>query len=251
MQYGIKNTIVRRASADPEAERMRDPPPASRNLLRPSPEKRGAMAQLVEQGKVRYLGLSEAGPITIRRACNVHPIAALQTEYSLWSRDPEDEILAVCRAEGVGFVAYSPLGRGFLTGEIRRVEDFSADDFHRLSPRFQGDNFKLNLALVERIQAMAAEKGGKPSQLALAWVLAQGADIVTIPGTKRRSYLEENMGALAVHLSDGDLKRIDELLPRGVATGERYPAATITLIKGSFLNKLHSPAQSCDGAFAQ
>jgi aryl-alcohol dehydrogenase-like predicted oxidoreductase len=198
----------------------------------PIEETVGAMARLVEQGKVRYLGLSEAGPNTIRRACKVHPITALQTEYSLWSRDPEDEILAVCRETGVGFVAYSPLGRGFLTGQIRRLEDFAADDFRRLSPRFQGENFARNLALVDRIKALAAVKGCTPAQLALAWVLAQGEDIVTIPGTKRRSYLEENIGALAVHLTADDLQRIRDFAPPGVAAGERYPAATMTLING-------------------
>lgn len=192
----------------------------------------GAMARLVEQGKVRYLGLSEAGPKTIQRACKVHPITALQTEYSLWSRDPEDEILGVCRAEGVGFVAYSPLGRGFLTGQIQRLEDFAPDDFRRNSPRFQGDNFNLNLALVDRVKAMASEKKCTPSQLALAWVLAQGNDIVTIPGTKRRTYLEENLGAEKVQLTAGDLRRIGELLPKGVASGARYPAATAHLING-------------------
>lgn len=198
----------------------------------PIEETVGAMARLVEQGKVRYLGLSEAAPKTIQRACKIHPISALQTEYSLWSRDPEDELLAVCRAEGVGFVAYSPLGRGFLTGQIRRIEDFAPDDFRRNSPRFQGDNFNLNLALVDRVKTMAAEKRCTPSQLALAWVLAQGEDVVTIPGTKRRTYLEENLGAEKVRLSAADLKRIDELLPKGAANGARYPAATMNLING-------------------
>ena len=198
----------------------------------PIEETVGAMARLVEQGKVRYLGLSEAAPKTIQRACKIHPISALQTEYSLWSRDPEDELLAVCRAEGVGFVAYSPLGRGFLTGQIRRIEDFAQDDFRRNSPRFQGDNFNLNLALVDRVKTMAAEKRCTPSQLALAWVLAQGEDVVTIPGTKRRTYLEENLGAEKVRLSAADLKRIDELLPKGAANGARYPAATMNLING-------------------
>jgi aryl-alcohol dehydrogenase-like predicted oxidoreductase len=192
----------------------------------------GAMARLVEQGKVRYLGLSEAAPKTIQRAARIHPITALQTEYSLWSRDPEDEILATCRAEGVGFVAYSPLGRGFLTGQIRRFEDFAPDDFRRNSPRFQGGNFNLNLALAERVRTMAAEKNCTPSQLALAWVLAQGEDLVTIPGTKRRTYLEENLGAERVQLSAADLKRIDELVPKGAASGARYPAATMNLING-------------------
>ena len=198
----------------------------------PIEETVGAMARLVEQGKVRYLGLSEAGSKTIRRACKVHPIAALQSEYSLWSRDPEDENLAVCREQGVSLVAYSPLGRGFLTGQIHRFEDFAADDFRRLSPRFQGENFNLNLALVERIRALAAVKGCQPSHLALAWVIAQGDDIVTIPGTKRRAYLEENLGALDVKLTADDLKQIDAVAPRGAAAGERYPAATMSLING-------------------
>jgi aryl-alcohol dehydrogenase-like predicted oxidoreductase len=198
----------------------------------PIEETVGAMARLVEQGKVRYLGLSEAGARTIRRACKIHPITALQSEYSLWSRDPEDENLAACREEGVGFVAYSPLGRGFLTGQIRRIEDFAPDDFRRLSPRFQGDNFNRNLALVDRIKELAAAKGCKPSQLALGWVLAQGEDIVTIPGTKRRAYLEENLGALEVKLTVDDLKQINEIAPRGVAVGDRYPAATMSVING-------------------
>jgi aryl-alcohol dehydrogenase-like predicted oxidoreductase len=185
----------------------------------------GAMAELVRQGKVRYLGLSEAGPLTLRRACAVHPITALQTEYSLWSRDPEDEILATCRKLGIGFVAYSPLGRGFLTGQIRKFEDLAPDDFRRMSPRFQGENFQKNLDLVARIAALAAEKRCTAAQLALAWVLAQGADIVPIPGTKRRKYLEENAGALDVQLSDDDLRRIDEVAPRGAAAGLRYPEA--------------------------
>ena len=184
----------------------------------------GAMARLVQQGKVRYLGLSEAAPETLKRAHAVHPIAALQTEYSLWSRDPEDEILATCRALGVGFVAYSPLGRGFLTGRIRRIEDLASDDFRRQSPRFQGENFQRNLDLVTRVQAMAKEKGCTPAQLALAWLLAQGDDIVPIPGTKRRRYLEENMGALNVRLTPADLSRIHEVAPRGVTAGDRYAA---------------------------
>jgi aryl-alcohol dehydrogenase-like predicted oxidoreductase len=185
----------------------------------------GAMARLVEEGKVRTLGLSEAAPDTIRRAAKVHPIAALQTEYSLWSRDPEDDLLDLCRELDITFVAYSPLGRGFLTGEIKKFEDLSHDDFRRMSPRFQGENFQKNLALVDRIKAIAAEKGCTPSQLALAWVIARADHIVTIPGTKRRKYLEENVGADQVELTDADLKRIDEIAPRGVASGERYPAA--------------------------
>jgi len=191
----------------------------------PIEETVGAMARLVEEGKVRTLGLSEAGAQTIRRACKVHPIAALQTEYSLWSREPEDELLATCRELGVTFVAYSPLGRGFLTGQIRKLEDLAADDYRRFSPRFQGEDFLKNLALINRIRKMAAEKGCTPSQLALAWVLAQGEEIVTIPGTKRRKYLEENVGAGSVKLTPEDLKKIAEIAPRGVASDERYPAA--------------------------
>jgi aryl-alcohol dehydrogenase-like predicted oxidoreductase len=192
----------------------------------------GAMARLVEQGKVRYLGLSEAAPETVRRACKIHPIAALQTEYSLWSREPEDGLLALCEELGVGFVAYSPLGRGFLTGQIKRFEDLAPDDFRRISPRFQGDNFQKNLALVDRIKEIASEKGCSPAQLALAWVLAQSENIVAIPGTKRRSYLEENLGALEVHLSADDLRSIEQAAPRGTAIGDRYPAVTMRLING-------------------
>jgi aryl-alcohol dehydrogenase-like predicted oxidoreductase len=188
----------------------------------PIEETVGAMAELVKQGKVRFLGLSEASPATIRRAHAVHPIAALQTEYSLWSRDPEDEILPTCRALGIGFVPYSPLGRGFLTGRIKRFEDLAADDFRRFNPRFQGENFEKNLDLVRRVETIAREKACTPSQLALAWVLAQGDDVVPIPGTTRRKHLEENVGALAVTLTRQDLARIDEAAPRGVAAGERY-----------------------------
>jgi aryl-alcohol dehydrogenase-like predicted oxidoreductase len=184
-----------------------------------------AMGELVKEGKVRFLGLSEAGPVTLERACRVHPIAAVQTEYSLWSRDPEDGVLDACRRLGVGFVAYSPLGRGFLTGQFKRFEDLPPDDYRRLSPRFQGENFRKNLELVARIEELAREKGCRPSQLALAWVLAQGHDIVPIPGTKRRKYLEENIGADAISLSEEDLRRIDEAAPKGVASGLRYPAA--------------------------
>ncbi len=190
----------------------------------PIEETVGAMADLVREGKVRYLGLSEAAPQTIRRAHAVHPITALQTEYSLWSRDPEDEILPTCRALGIGFVAYSPLGRGFLTGQIRRFEDLPADDYRRHSPRFQGENFQRNLDLVHRIEAMAAEKGIRPSQLALAWLLAQGEDIVPIPGTKRRAYLEENAASVGIRLTPEDLARIDEVAPKGAAAGQRYAA---------------------------
>ena len=188
----------------------------------PIEETVGEMAKLVKQGKVRYLGLSEAGPETIRRAHRVHPIAALQTEYSLWSRDPEDEILPICRELGVGFVPYSPLGRGFLTGEIRRYEDLAKDDFRRFNPRFQGENFEKNLELVRRVRQIAEEKHCTPSQLALAWVLAQGQDVVPIPGTTRRKHLEENVRAAEIELSAGDLRAIDEVAPKGVAAGERY-----------------------------
>jgi aryl-alcohol dehydrogenase-like predicted oxidoreductase len=188
----------------------------------PIEETVGAMSALVREGKVRWLGLSEAAPATLRRAHAVHPIAALQTEYSLWSRDPEDEILPTVRELGIGFVPYSPLARGFLTGQIKRIEDLETDDYRRGSPRFQGENFRKNLDLVEEINAIAAEKRCAPSQLALAWVLAQGKDIVPIPGTKRRKYLEENVGALAVELTPADLARIDRAFPRGAASGERY-----------------------------
>ena len=184
----------------------------------------GAMAALVREGKVRHLGLSEASAQTLRRACAVHPIAALQSEYSLWSRDPEDEILPTCRELGIGFVPYSPLGRGFLTGQIKRFEDLAADDFRRMNPRFQGENFEKNLELVRRVESLARAKGCLPSQLALAWVLAQGDDMVPIPGTTRRKHLEENVGALAVSLSAADLSSIDEAAPKGVAAGERYTA---------------------------
>ncbi|NBD27148.1 aldo/keto reductase [Paenibacillus glycinis] len=193
----------------------------------PIEETVGAMAELVREGKVRYLGLSEAAPETIRRAHAVHPIAALQTEYSLWSRDVEDEILPVCRELGIGFVPYSPLGRGFLTGQIRKFEDLEEGDFRRSSPRFQGENFAKNLELVERIKEIAAEKGCEPSQLALAWLLAQGDDIVPIPGTKRRTYLEENVAALAVELTKEDLARIEESAPKGIAHGSRYAEASM------------------------
>ena len=190
----------------------------------------GAMADLVRQGKVRFLGLSEAGPQTIRRAHAVHPITALQTEYSLWSRDPEDQILPTVRELGIGFVPYSPLGRGFLTGQIKSVDDLAADDFRRMSPRFQGGNFQKNLDLVREIEAMAREKGCAPSQLALAWVLAQGDDIVPIPGTKRRRYLEENAGALGVTLTKEDLARIDRIIPPGAAAGTRYPEPGMKMV---------------------
>ena len=188
----------------------------------PIEETVGAMAQLVQQGKVRYLGLSEAAPATIRRAHAVHPITALETEYSLWSRDPEDEILPTVRELGIGFVAYSPLGRGFLTGQITSVENLAPDDWRRTSPRFQGKNFQKNLALVERVKKMASEKHITAGQLALAWVLAQGKDIVPIPGTKHRNYLEENVAAVGITLTSADLARIEEVAPKGVAAGERY-----------------------------
>ena len=198
----------------------------------PIEETVGAMAELVREGKVRYLGLSEAAPETLRRATAVHPIAALQTEYSLWSRDPEDQLLATCRDLGVGFVAYSPLGRGFLTGQITRFEDLDGGDFRRYSPRFQGESFQKNLDLVARVREIAGEKGCTASQLALAWVLAQGDDVVPIPGTKRRKYLEENAGAVDVTLTEEDLGRIDEAFPRGAATGERYPAEAMRTVDG-------------------
>lgn len=189
----------------------------------PIEETVGAMAQLVEEGKIRYIGLSEAGPQTLRRAVKVHPIAALQTEYSLWSRDPEEEILATCRELGIGFVAYSPLGRGFLTGQFRRFEDIPADDYRRQSPRFQGENFQKNLDLLHSVEEMAKEKNCTPSQLALAWVLAQGDDVVPIPGTKHRKYLEENISVIDIKLTPQDLRRLDEVFPNGAAAGMRYP----------------------------
>jgi aryl-alcohol dehydrogenase-like predicted oxidoreductase len=190
----------------------------------------GAMAELVQQGKVRYLGMSEAAPATIRRAHAVHPISALQTEYSLWSRDPEDEILPTIRELGIGFVAYSPLGRGFLSGAFKTIEDLAPDDYRRNSPRFQGENFAKNLDLVSQIQAIAAEKGATASQLALAWLLAQGEDIVPIPGTKRRVYLEENAAAADITLTSKDLARIEAVAPKGAAAGERYPTQTMSTV---------------------
>jgi len=188
----------------------------------PIEETVGAMAELVAAGKVRHLGLSEASPDTIRRAHAVHPITALQSEYSLWTRDPEDGILETTRELGIGFVAYSPLGRGFLTGRFRSPDDFAADDFRRFQPRFQGESFQRNLDLVERVTELAAEKGVTAGQLALAWVLAQGDDVVPIPGTKRRSYLEENIAASEVELTADDLAQIEEAFPQGVASGDRY-----------------------------
>jgi aryl-alcohol dehydrogenase-like predicted oxidoreductase len=196
----------------------------------PIEETVGAMAQLVKEGKVRHLGLSEASAQTMRRAVKVHPITALQTEYSLWSRDPEGEILATCRELGIGFVAYSPLGRGFLTGQFRTFEDLPADDYRRNTPRFQGENFQKNLELVRRVEEIAKEKHCKPSQLALAWVMAQGEDIIPIPGTKRRKYLEENVAAMEVKLAKEELRRIDEIFPPDVAAGKRYPEHMIGLV---------------------
>ncbi|MHB1936368.1 MAG: aldo/keto reductase [Acidobacteriaceae bacterium] len=198
----------------------------------PIEETVGAMAELVREGKVRHLGLSEAAPATLRRAMAVHPIAALQTEYSLWTRDPEDEILATCRELEVGFVAYSPLGRGFLTGRFRKLEDLPADDYRRNSPRFQGENFAINLDLVKKVEELAQEKGCTASQLALAWVLAQGEDIVPIPGTKKLRYLEENVAAASVKLTAADLKRIAETAPQGVASGPRYPESAMQHVNG-------------------
>jgi aryl-alcohol dehydrogenase-like predicted oxidoreductase len=188
----------------------------------PIEETVGAMAELVAAGKVRHLGLSEASPDTIRRAHAVHPITALQSEYSLWTRDPEDGVLATTRELGIGFVAYSPLGRGFLTGRFRSEDDFDDGDFRKHQPRFKGDAFQRNWDLLERVQQIAAEKEITPGQLALAWVLAQGDDIVPIPGTKRRTYLEENAAATEIELSADDLARLDELFPRGAASGDRY-----------------------------
>jgi aryl-alcohol dehydrogenase-like predicted oxidoreductase len=188
----------------------------------PIEETAGAMAELVTEGKVAHLGLSEAAPETIRRAHATHPIAALQTEYSLWSRDPEDELLPTVRELGIGFVAYSPLGRGFLTGRFKNIDDLPEDDFRRVNPRFEGENFDRNLELVQRVEEIAAEKGVAAGQLALAWVLAQGRDVVPIPGTKHVEYLEQNIAAAEIELSDEDLRRIDEVAPAGVAAGDRY-----------------------------
>ncbi len=192
----------------------------------------GAMSELVKAGKVRYIGMSEASPATLRRAFKVHPIAALQSEYSLWTRDPEEEVLATCRELGIGFVAYSPLGRGFLTGQFHKFEDLAADDYRRNSPRFQGDNFQKNLDLVKKVEEIAREKNCKPSQLALAWVLAKGDDIVPIPGTKRRKYLEENAAAVDVTLTPGDIERLNDVFPSGAAAGERYPESMMSLVNG-------------------
>jgi aryl-alcohol dehydrogenase-like predicted oxidoreductase len=198
----------------------------------PIEETVGAMADLVRAGKVRYLGLSEAAPATIRRAHEEYPISALQTEYSLWTRDPEDEILPLCRELAIGFVAYSPLGRGFLTGRFRTIDDLPEDDYRRNSPRFQGENFQKNLDLVDRVKEIAARKKCTPAQLALAWLLAQGEDIVPIPGTKQRRYLEENMGAASLELTSTDLEQIEEVAPKGAAAGERYHEAGMRTING-------------------
>jgi aryl-alcohol dehydrogenase-like predicted oxidoreductase len=196
----------------------------------PIEETVGAMVELVREGKVRFLGLSEASAENIRRAHAVHPITALQSEYSLWTRDPEEEILPVCRELGIGFVPYSPLGRGFLTGKIQKPEDLPEDDYRKTTPRFQGENFQRNLDLVKRVEEIAREKHCTPAQLALAWVLAQGQDIVPIPGTKRRKYLQENIGALDVDLTSEDLQRIDEVAPRDAFAGSRYPEAMMKLM---------------------
>jgi aryl-alcohol dehydrogenase-like predicted oxidoreductase len=198
----------------------------------PIEETVGAMADLIREGKVRFLGLSEAAPATIRRGNEEHPISALQTEYSLWSRDPEDEVLPLCRELGIGFVAYSPLGRGFLTGRFRTFEDLPEDDYRRNQPRFRGENFQRNLDLVQKVEEIARQKRCSPAQLALAWLLAQGKDVVPIPGTKQRRYLEENIGALEVQLSAADLQEIEEVAPKGVAAGERYHEAGMRTING-------------------
>ena len=196
----------------------------------PIEETVGAMGDLVKAGKVRYLGLSEAAPDTIRSAAAIHPISALQTEYSLWSRDPEQRILATVRSLGIGFVAYSPLGRGFLAGQIKTIDDLPADDYRRNSPRFQGENFQKNLDLVREVESLARAKGCTPSQLALAWVMGQGDDIVPIPGTKRARFLDENLGALAVRLSPEEMRQIDAVLPPGVTAGERYPSQSMQAV---------------------
>jgi len=196
----------------------------------PVEETIGAMAELVREGKVRFLGMSEASAEAIRRAHAVHPITALQSEYSLWTRDPEPEILPTCRELGIGFVPYSPLGRGFLTGKIQKPEDIPQDDYRRTTPRFQGENLERNLDIVKRVEEIAREKKCTPAQLALAWVLAQGNDIVPIPGTKRRKYLQENVGALDVHLTSKDLERIDEVAPKDSFAGSRYPEAMMKLL---------------------
>ncbi|MGB9142288.1 MAG: aldo/keto reductase, partial [Aestuariivirga sp.] len=192
----------------------------------------GAMAELVKQGKVRHLGLSEAAAKTIERAHKVHPITALQTEYSLWSRDVEDEILPTIRRLGIGLVPYSPLGRGFFTGRFKTPDDFDAKDYRRMTPRFQGENFDSNLGLLSVVESLAAEKGVKPGQVALAWVLAQGEDVVPIPGTKRRAYLEENVAALDVTLSNTEIEKLSNAIPRGAAAGDRYQASSMKALNG-------------------
>ncbi|WP_434416246.1 aldo/keto reductase [Nannocystis pusilla] len=192
----------------------------------------GAMAELVKAGKVRHLGLSEAAPATIRRAYKVHPIAALQTEYSLWSRDPEDELLGLCAELGITFVAYSPLGRGFLTGQIKSIDDLAADDFRRSSPRFQGENFQRNLDLVRQVERLAAARGVTAAQLALAWLLARAPHVVPIPGTRSEARLAENIGAVDLELTAEELQTIDAVAPRGAAAGERYPAASMRQVNG-------------------
>lgn len=197
----------------------------------PIEETVGAMSRLVEEGKVRYLGLSEAGPATLERAYRVHPITALQTEYSLWTRDPEATVLPTCRRLGIGFVAYSPLGRGFLTGAIKSPDDFAQDDYRRSNPRFQGENFRRNLELVGKVRSLAAQAGATPSQLALAWVLAQGEDIVPIPGTKRRKYIEENAAAVDLSLPEEVLRNLNEAFPPDVAAGDRYTPAMKALVE--------------------
>jgi len=196
----------------------------------PIEETIGAMADLVVAGKIRYIGLSEASAQTIRRAHAVHPVSAVQSEYSLWSRDPEDDVLPTLRELGIGFVSYSPLGRGFLTGQLKSPDDFAVDDYRRNSPRFQGDNFTKNLELVERLKSIATGKGITSGQLALAWVLAQGEDIIPIPGTKRRKYLEENSAAGSVVISEGEMTEIKNALPKGAATGDRYPESMMRLV---------------------
>jgi len=198
----------------------------------PIEETVGAMAELVSQGKVRHLGLSEAAAKTVERAHKVHPITALQTEYSLWSRDVEEEILPAIRKLGIGLVAYSPLGRGFLTGRFKSPADLDAKDYRRMTPRFQEENLEINLALLSAVETLAAEKGMKPGQVALAWVLAQGKDIVPIPGTKRRTYLEENVSAVEVTLSDGEIEKLSNAIPRGAASGDRYVASSMKVLNG-------------------
>lgn len=198
----------------------------------PIEETVGAMAALVREGKVRFLGLSEVSPATLRRAAAVHPIAAVQSEYSLWTRDPEDGILDACREVGAGFVAYSPLGRGFLTGEIRNPADFAPDDYRRHHPRFMGENFERNLRLVDAVRDLAASKGCTPAQLALAWVLSRGKDIVPIPGTKRRKYLEQNVAALEITLTAAEVATLEAIAPKGAAAGERYPEQFMGMLNG-------------------